>query len=112
MTKTATDESVAVDEKAEAPEVTDAPSAMPTAEAVAEGSADPGPASGLSINETGAVTLPAAPLPQFEMVRAAGGEPVYPEGLEEVLTGVPAEDGEDESGVARESRADEAETPS
>ena len=86
--------STALDEQAAAgsPEVSapgqaDSPESMPTAAATAQGSADPGPASGIFLGERGVVGLPVAPMPQFEMARAAGAEPVYPEGLEDLLSG-------------------------
>jgi hypothetical protein len=87
----AADASTSVDEQAAAgtPEASgqQEPGSMPTAEATAAGSADPGPASGLSLSDRGVVSLPAAPMPQFEMVRTQGfgAEPVYPDGLEDLL---------------------------
>ena len=90
MTETA-DTSAAVDEQAtaDAPEVEreDAPSSMPTAEATALGSADPGPSTAVAFSDRGVVSLAPAPMAQFEMARSQGygAEPVYPEGHEELL---------------------------
>lgn len=92
---TETQQSVAADEQAtadaperNAPEAEDAPGSMPTAEAVAEGSAYPGESSMVAFSDRGVVSLAPAPMPQFEMVRAQGygGEPVYPEGHEDMLS--------------------------
>ena len=84
-------ESAAADEQAAAgaPEVErdDAPSSMPTAEATAQGSADPGPSTAVAFSDRGVVSLAPAPLTQFELARSQGygAEPVYPEGHEELL---------------------------
>ena len=89
---TAKNQSAAVDEQAtadapEAQDTQDTPGSMPTAEAVAAGSADPGPSSAVAFSDRGVVSLDPAPLTQFELARSQGygSEPVYPEGHEEML---------------------------
>lgn len=90
-----TETSAAVDSQAaagapEANQSEDAPSSMPTAEAVAEGARDPGLSTNVAYSDRGVVSLAPAPMPQFEMVRSQGfgAEPVYPEGHEEFLAGL------------------------